>query len=89
MTKSLNITEARNKLTSLPDELAGDHGPLTVTRRGKPVLAIMDWELFETLTETLEIMSDPEMLELFRKGVADMEQGRVHDWEEVKAGLDL
>lgn len=89
MTKSLNITEARNKLTSLPDELARDHGSLTVTRRGKPVLAIMDWDMFEALTETLEIMSDPEMLAVFRKGVADMDKGRVHDWEEVKAGLDL
>jgi PHD/YefM family antitoxin component YafN of YafNO toxin-antitoxin module len=33
------ITEARDHLTSLPEQLAEEHGTVAVMRRGKPVLA--------------------------------------------------
>ena len=45
MTKDIPITEARHELTSLPERLADQDGAVAITRRGKPVLAIMPWEL--------------------------------------------
>lgn len=41
-------------------------------------------ELKESLIEALEIMSDPEMVEAFRKGIKDIKAGRIHSLEEVK-----
>lgn len=87
MVRSLNLTEARNTLTKLPDELADGQEAVAITRRGKPVLAIMPWELFEVISETLEIMADEEMMQAFRAGVEDLRAGRLHDWEQVKAEL--
>lgn len=87
------MVEARKLLTKLSDELA-EHpeiGAVKVTRRGKPVLAIMSWDLYESVTETLEIMSDPEMMAAFRQGVKDLEEGRTIPLEQLKKelGFDL
>jgi prevent-host-death family protein len=75
--KSLTITEAREQLTRLPDQFAQEEQPepVTVTRHGEPVLAILPWDLYESLVETLEILSDPEAMAQFRASVAALERG--------------
>jgi antitoxin YefM len=85
------MVEARKRLTTLPEvfEKHPDIGAVQVTRRGKPVLAVMSWDLYESITETLEIMSDPEMMAAFRQGVKDMNEGKVYPWEQVKRELGL
>jgi predicted transcriptional regulator len=49
----------------------------------------MPWELYEALNETIEIMGDPEMMMALKRGVQDIESGRVTNWEEVKAELQI
>ncbi len=87
----LAIVEARKHLTRLPEELAQhpEIGAVKITRRGKPVLAVMSWDMYESIAETLEIMSDPEMMAAFRQGVRDLEQGKTFPWDQVKKELDL
>lgn len=77
MSNTLTITEAREQLTKLPDQFAEEQAPepVTVTRHGEPVLAILPWELYESLVETLEILSDPEAMAQFRASVAALERG--------------
>lgn len=60
----LTMMELRQRLAQLPEELAVPEsgGTATITRRGKPVLAVMSWELYDSLLETLEILSDPELM---------------------------
>lgn len=91
MTQSMPIAEARNKLTTLPEELeqAPEIGAVAVTRHGKPVLAIMSWELYETIIETLEIMSDPELMAAIRQSIKEIEEGQTIPWEQVKQELGL
>ena len=48
MHKDIPMTEARHELTSLPERLAKEPGAIAVTRRGKPVLAVMPWDLYES-----------------------------------------
>ena len=85
------MVEARKRLTNLPEELAKhpEIGVVKITRRGKPVLAVMSWELFESVSETLAIMSDPEMMKAVRQGVRDLELGKTYPWERVKNELGL
>lgn len=56
--QNIPISEARNQMTSLPEILTAESGAVAITRRGKPVLAIMPWELYESIIETLEIEHD-------------------------------
>jgi len=87
--KDLPITAARDELTSLPDRLSQTHETVTVTRRGKPVLAILPWEEYETLVETLEIMADKDLMVALRQSLKEAKQGKLIPWERVRRKLQL
>ena len=89
MPKDISITQARQEITALPERLAKDPGAVAVTRRGKPVLAIMPWELYESIMETMEILSDEEQMKALRKSITEAQQGDLVSWDTVKKGLDL
>ena len=89
MPKDISITEARQEITALPERLAKEPGAVAVTRRGKPVLAIMPWELYESIIETLEILSDEEQMQALRKSIDEAKQGNLVSWDTVKKGLDF
>ncbi len=83
MLKDIPITEARHEITSLPERLAKTPGAIAVTRRGKPVLAIMPWDLYESIIETLEILGDQELMSALRQGIKDIEEGNTYSMDEI------
>lgn len=87
--QTLPMMEARRKLTSLPEELENrlEDSAIAVTRRGKPVLAIMTWELFEAIYETLEVMGDEDLMRSLRQGIKDAREGKAIPWESAKKEL--
>lgn len=91
MTHTLSIMEARKQLTSMPETLLhdGQSDVLEITRRGKPVLAVMPWELYEAVTETLDILSDTESLALLRQSIQEIDAGTLLSWEDAKRELGL
>ncbi len=86
--QTIPITEARNKLMRLPDQAAKDQ-IIAVTRRNKEVMAVMSWEMYEGLLETLEVLSDRELMNNLRKGVEDVKAGRTHSLSEAYERLGL
>ncbi len=88
-TQSIPIIEARKILTKLPEQLAEERRALAITRHGTPVLAIMTWELFEAIEETLEIMGDPELMAALRESIQEAEEGKLIPLADVKAELGL
>ena len=91
MTDSMPIIEARNKLTALPGrfEREPETEAVAVTRRGKPVLAILPWELYESIVETLEILGDEKMMATLRQGIREAAEGKGIPWEKAKKKLGL
>ena len=87
--KDLPITEARDELTSLPDKLSETHEMVTVTRRGKPVLAILPWEEYEALIETLETMADERLMASLRQSIREAKAGKLIPWERAQRKLGL
>ena len=88
MIRQMQISEARRRLNELHKEM-GPEETVSITSRGKQVFALMPWELYEALNETIEIMGDPEMMMALKRGVQDIESGRVTNWDEVKAELQI
>ena len=86
--QKISITEARNKFMKLPDQVA-KHEILAVTRRNKEVMAVMSWELYEGLLETLEVLSDPKLMNDLKKGIEDVKAGRTHSLAEAYERLGL
>lgn len=89
MLSNLPITDARQELTSLPEKLAQQGGTLAITRRGKPVLAVMTWQHYEAILETLEIYGDINLMTNLRQGIAEAKSEQGIDWELAKQNLDL
>ena len=74
----LTISEARKALLDLPEKLAQAPGrAVTITRRGQPVLAILPWEFYVSIIETLDILGDSEMVKALRASLEDLRRGRV------------
>ena len=88
MRREIPITTARHELTSLPERLSADPGAVAVTRRGKPVLAILPWDLYESLQETLEVMADEDLMAALRQSLRELANGETIAWEAVKADLE-
>ncbi len=88
MPKSLSIIEARKKLTNIPElfEQEADLDVVAVTRRGRPVMAIMPWELYEAIEETLEILGDEALMTQLRESIGELKAGHLIPWEEAGAG---
>ena len=89
MLKDMPITEARHALTALPERLSASHETVTVTRRGKPVLAIVPWEEYEALIETLDILADADLMADLRQGIKEAEAGKGIPWARAKRQLGL
>jgi len=85
--KNYSMSEARNELTTMPENLEKQHSAAAITRRGKPVLAVMPWDLYESIMETLEILGDEEMTAALRKGIEDIAAGKGVAWEKAKREL--
>jgi prevent-host-death family protein len=85
----LTITEARDELTSLPEQLEREPGAVIVTRRGRPALAVLPWETYAALVETLDILGDRKQMASLRRALKDIERGRVEPLAKVKRDLGL
>jgi len=87
---TLTITQAREKLLDLPERLQkSPDRALEVTRRGRPVLAILPWQLYESLIETLEVLSDPETANALRESLEDIKRGRLVTHAEARKQLGV
>jgi prevent-host-death family protein len=91
MGKTLTITEARAQLLELAEELNQSPGTeaVTVTKRGKPVLAVLPHEFYESLVETLEILGDATLVRALERSLKDIRAGKTVPWEKVKRDLKL
>jgi prevent-host-death family protein len=84
------LMKAREKLTGLNRELQKNPREVVrITHRGKPAMTLMSAELYDTITETLDVLSDPASVEALRKSLRDIESGRVHTLDEVASRLGL
>ena len=83
----LSITEAREQLTRLPDQLARSHETVAITRRNQPVLAVLAWDLYEAIMETLDVMGQPEMMAALRTSAQDIAAGRTISLDDISREL--
>lgn len=88
MEQSMNISEARARLTRLPEEL-GATNAIRITRKQEPVLAVLSWEFYETLMETLEIMGDEASSKALKEGIHALRQGRTINIDDLAKELDV
>jgi PHD/YefM family antitoxin component YafN of YafNO toxin-antitoxin module len=60
---------------------------VTVTKNGSPVAVILAVEDYESMMETLEILSDRQAVVEVREAEQQMAQGEVYSEDQVRAAL--
>ena len=88
MIKQMSISETRKRITSLENDMAYED-TISVTNHGKEVFAILRWDTYESIAETLEILADPESYSDLKVGIEQVGKNLLIDFEEFKKGLDV
>ena len=88
MIKHMPISETRKHINQIADDLPAED-TISVTNRGKEVLAIIPWETYEAMMETFEILCDDKLMSDLKKGLQDVDKNKLHDLDAVKKDLGL
>ena len=87
--KTIPITEGRKKLFKIVEEIQKPDTYYTFTVDGKPQVVLMSKDEFDSIMETMEILSDPEIVKDLKKADEDFKKGKYSSWEEVRKKLGL
>lgn len=87
MVHHISLKDLRPQLPKVVDRIDGKLDRFVITKRGKPVAVMLSIDDYESLMETLDILSDPKAMAGIRRGLADLRQGKVYPWEEIKRRL--
>jgi prevent-host-death family protein len=88
-TETLPLADVKNRLSEVVDRVASQHDRVTITRNGRPAAVLVSPEDLDSLEETLAILSDPKELAALRRGLADLDAGRVVSLKKLRAELGL
>lgn len=89
MTKTLPITKAREKLTSLVENARKRLDEYVITVNGLPAAVLISAEEYESWKETNEIMSDPKLMKAIKQGEKEIKEGKVITLEELEKELGI
>ncbi len=77
------LAEARAHLSQLVDDAMRTHERIEVTRNGSRAVVIVSAEDFDGLLETLDILSDADLVREIRDALAEADRGEVYSTDEV------
>jgi len=88
MVKQMSITETRKRITSLENDLSYED-IISVTNHGKEVFALLRWDTYESIAETLEILSDEEMYSELKIGIKQAMNNELVDFDDYKNAINV
>ena len=81
--KTIPLSAAKAGFSKLIDEISKTHTSYQITRDGIPESVILSTEEYESIVETLEILSDTGLMRQIHQSVQDMKKGKLLTHEEV------
>jgi prevent-host-death family protein len=81
--ETLPLAAVKAKLSEVVDKVQREQDRVTITRNGRPVAVIVSPDDLEGLEETLQILSDKQLLAKIRKGVAEANAGKGIPLEQI------
>lgn len=89
MIKTLPINDVKQSLASLVSNIQKKMDEYVITVEGKPVARLVSNAEYESLKETLEILSDPKAVKGIKDGEEDFKKGRFISLEQFEKELGL
>ncbi len=85
--ETLPLADVKARLSELVSQVEKQHDQITVTRNGRPAAVVVSIEEWESLQETLEVLSDPGAVEAIAEAREQVARGDVYTTEEILADL--
>ncbi|MGH3801128.1 MAG: type II toxin-antitoxin system Phd/YefM family antitoxin [Pseudonocardiaceae bacterium] len=85
--KVLPLAEVKAHLSALVSEVELQHDQITITRNGAPAAMVVSVAEWESLQETLAVLSDPQAVADLREAEVSRAVGEVYSTDEVLADL--
>jgi prevent-host-death family protein len=81
------LAAVKAQFSRVIDDVAGTHERVTVTKNGTPVAVIMAVDDYESLMETLEVLSDRSAVAEIHDAEQEMADGEAFSEAQVRAAL--
>ena len=85
MDKTLPLAYVKAHLSEIVDGVESGHDRVILTKNGRPAAVIMSPDDLESLEETLDILSEPGVLEEIKQALAEVDAGNYLTIDEVRA----
>ena len=72
--KTLSLSEAKMKLSELIENVYSTDEEVVITKNGRPAAVLVSPEEFESLKETIEIKSNPDLMGEIKKGLSALKK---------------
>ncbi|SBW25343.1 hypothetical protein FDG2_4501 [Candidatus Protofrankia californiensis] len=86
--ETIPITEAKARIAELAERVAKEHDHFTITRNGRADVMLISVAEYESMRETLDLLSDDEALADLRQSRDDFATGDTFALGEVVAELE-
>ena len=67
------LTDARERLSEIVDDVASTGADFVITKHGRPTAVVMGYDDYESLIETLNILSDADTMSALAEAQGDLE----------------
>ena len=72
---TLPLADARAQLSRLVESATTTHERFEITRNGRRAAVLLSADDYDTLQDTLAVLSDPALVEAHRRGLSEIESG--------------
>lgn len=83
--KTLSLSEAKMKLSSLIDAIQATDEEVLITKNGAPAAVLVSPDEFESLKETIAVRSDMDLMREIKEGLKDLKlkKAKLYTLEEL------
>jgi len=79
----LPVTRVKRNFLDILKSMEQDHATIALTRNGEPVSVMMPLSRYEALMETIDILSDKQIMKSLKKSKKDFKSDNVFSHKEV------
>lgn len=87
MTKSVTLKTLRPRLPKIIDDIDSKMDRFIITKRGRPVALMMSVEDYESLLETIDILSDTRLMKKIKKAEEEVRKGDIKSLSDIEKEL--
>ncbi len=83
--QTVPLTQAKQHMTELIQGVEDFQDVVAITKNGFPTAVLLNLHCYEGLLETLEVLSDPELVKTLLKAKREIKAGKLLDWDKASA----